>query len=168
MIPSVKELTECFSSKIFILLFFTFCLTFSYPTLINFCFKTTGLKYLKDDAFITFTGPVASIINAISRLLAGFWVEIFGYQVAIILLALLEMICCLTYTYAAQNKVTYLIATCASFVTYGSFFGVYPLICDAIFKENGAIYYSILFCGYTISLVFSLMFYSVFEPLIGL
>ena len=167
-IPTRNEFRECFSSKIFILLFITLSLTFTYPILINFCFKSTGLKYLKDDSFITFTGSIASIMNAISRIFAGVWVEIFGYQVAVILMAFLELVCALTFTYAAQYRSTYIIATCASFITYGSFFGIYPLVCDSIFHENGAIYYSILYSGYTVSLIFSLLFYSVFEPIIGL
>lgn len=165
---SFSEAVQCFKERKFIALYLAIIFGYLFPHLMNFSFKDIGLKHLQDDRFVTFAGSAGAISNALSRFFVGFFFEWFGYGKTVIGITLLAIITSQFYLPMADNRATFFIFTCLFEVTYGGQLGIYPLITDKLFGDKGAITYSYLFSGFTISLLTSLSLYSWLVPKIGL
>lgn len=165
---SFEQVTEFFHKRVFRILYVAILIGYMFPHLMNFSFKDIGLKYLKDDKYVTHVGSIGSIFNALSRFFIGYFFEKFKYGKTALGIMVLAIITSQVYLCFAQNKFLYLISTCCFEMTLGSQLGLYPLITDKLFGDKGAIVYSCLLSGLAFSLIISLMLYSWVEPLIGL
>ena len=141
--------------------------SFMFTHMMNFSFKSIGLASLKNDAYVTFVGSFGAAVNAIVRLFAGLAYQKFGYLKVGLVIFTLEVVTASLYLWAANNKFTYFIATCAFEITYGGQLGMYPLLSDTLFKKKGAMYYAYLFSSFTLSLLISLNGYTYLTTTFG-
>ena len=157
---SVSEALNLFKLNEFAWMYAVMVLGFLFPHMMNFSFKSIGLMFLKDDAYVTFIGSLGAAINALSRLFVGMLFHRYGYLVIGLTILTLEVITAFSYLYCAHFKSLYFVATTAFEITYGGQLGMYPLVSDQLFKKKGAMYYSYLYSSFTISLIVSLNTYS--------
>ena len=155
-----SELRTIFGIVEFRLLFLIMTLCYLFPNLMNFCFKSIGLQYLQNDAYVTLVGSLAAIVNAVSRLAVGILYDKFGFLRVELVIIGLEIVTSLGFIIFAHYYSTYMLGVCAFEVTYGGQLGMYPLVCDRIFGKKGAMYYAYLFSAFTIALLVSLNAYS--------
>ena len=135
-------------------------ISFLFPHLMNFTFKSIGLEYLEDDVYVTRVGSLGAAVNALSRLFVGLAYQRFGYKKVGLAILVTEVATAVLYIPFAANKATYLLGTVAFEVTYGGQLGMYPLVSDQLFGKKGAMYYSYLYSSFTLSLILSLNGYS--------
>jgi len=157
---SLSEALSLFKKPTFISLYVIMIICYIFPHLMNFTFKSIGLQSLKNDAFVTFVGSLAAIMNAISRIIVGLSYQKLGYLPIGLTIVVIQVIISLTYLRTSHNKLTYLISTCAFELTYGGQAGLYPLLCDHLFKKKGGTYYAFLFSSFTVSVIISLNGYT--------
>ena len=69
------------------------------------------------------------------------------------------MIDCIVFIPFCSYKVTYTIGVLLFVITYGGQLGSFPLICDEIYGNTGALTYTFLFYGFNISSILSMTMY---------
>ena len=157
---SFKEGMRNFQIPVFRKVMVTMIFSYLYPHLMNFGFKSIGQKYLNDDRFVTWCGSISALINGLCRYAAGHYVTNFGYSVFLKTIQAITCVNALTFVWFSNYHWTYLIAVCMFIITYGGQLGSFPLISDKLFKEKGALAYSMLQIGFELSNIIGLMIYS--------
>ena len=157
---SLEEAKTLFKIEEYRAMYIIMILGFLFPHMMNFSFKTIGLLYLENDAYVTFIGSLGAAVNAVSRLFVGMLYQRYGYLAVGLSILALEVVTALGFLLFARHPASYLVATCAFEVTYGGQLGMYPLLSDRLFKKKGAMYYAYLFSSFTVSLIVSLNAYS--------
>jgi len=140
-----------FKDPTFNKLVITMLFTYLYPHLMNFGFKSIGLLYLKNDSFVTFCGSASAFWNGISRYAFGHYFTAFGYSHFMKTILAITVLNAITFVWFSHYKWTYLLATCMFIMTYGGQLGTFPLVSDKLFKNKGALAYSMLLVGYDLS-----------------
>lgn len=157
---SISEALSLFKLEDFRSMYVIMIISFMFPHIMNFTFKSIGLAHLKNDAYVTFVGSLGAAINALSRLFVGLAYQKYGYRKLGLAIFCTEIATAVLYIPFASNGATYLLATAAFEITYGGQLGMYPLVSDQLFKKKGAMYYAYLYSSFTFSLIIGLNGYS--------
>lgn len=165
---SFNDIKTYFAQEKFLTVYITMILCILVPLMLNFCFKSLALEYLKNDAFVTMIGSVGALVNAASRIIVGLLFEKFGYYKVACFIVLIELTTTLGFIWYVRNKVSYVFAVCGFEASYGSLLGIYPLLSDRLFKKKGAIFYSYLISNMAIGSILSLNIYTFLKEKAGL
>jgi hypothetical protein len=156
-----------FKDPMFLNTFFLMSITYLYPHLGLFSFKNIGLAGL-DDSWITISGIVGSLVNAVSRLIVGLCYNKFGYKACAFFIMFVEITSCLILVPSVGNKWAYMGSLSWFFITYGGQLGLYPLVADTLFHSKGAFSYTLLFSAFTLSSVIILFSEEFIKEKIGI
>lgn len=156
-----------FKDRDFQYTFVTLIITYLYPQLGLFSFKSIGLDHLTDSWIVT-CGVFGSITNALIRVVIGMSYKRFGYAACAFFIMFVEISSCLILIPSTKNETFYLISLCWFFITYGGQLGLYPLVSDTLFKSKGAFSYSFLFSAFTLSNILILLLQNFIKEKIGI
>jgi len=156
----ITEFVQSLGEPLFLSLFIGSFISFCFIHILNFTFKTIGLKCLKDDAFVTFVGSIGAVINGASRFVVGLIFQHYGYLPVGLSILVIQFSISLTYLWLAHSKLTYFLATSLYEVSFGFVVGLGPLLLDQFYKNRGAMIFSYSQSATTLAVIFSLTGYS--------
>lgn len=142
---------NCFKDVVFLEVFLVMFIGYLLPHYLLFEFSDIGNQYLNDDEFVKIAGIAGAGFNALSRLVSGILYGIFGYKFCAYLIMLMEITTAILFIPCATTKPTFLAVVCYFFNTYGGQLGLYPLVSDVLFKDKGAMSYSIIYISFILS-----------------
>ena len=140
-----------FKDKQFLNIYFIMFMSTILPCFLLYNFKRIALEEGRSDHFITVSGTMGSIFNALARLFVGLTFKHFGYAFSAYLLMLIEVMSSLLFLPAAGYDWSFIVCLCFFYNSYGGILGLYPLVSDILFEGIGAFTYSILFSSVAIS-----------------
>ena len=111
-------------------------------------YKTYGLIYYKDDAFVTMAGSCGSILNGLSRVGFGLAMDRFSFKCNLSMLFFIQLIANLILTLFVKIKLAFILSLCLSYISVGSYFVILPTFCSRFYgTKNGASIYGLISFG---------------------
>ena len=151
---SWEDVKYFFSDRNFLMMYGIVFIGFLFPNLMHFTFKQVGLERLvQPDRFIMLMGGFSELFNAGSRLAAGLLFQSKGFKFCCFILIFINVTCAFTFMPLSWYKPTFGISLCYYFTAYGGQLGLYPLVAYTLFRSQGALAYSLLFSGFSMSFI---------------
>lgn len=120
---------EAVKTKEFYMLWFTFALNVQCVQFINTMYKAFGQTFISDDHFLATVGSVASVFNAVGRILWGTLQDKTSYKTCMVFLC--GFLCALMMSFIASSqgeKVMFTIWVLLIFFTFSGLFVLLPTI----------------------------------------
>lgn len=157
----LKDFIEIIHDKIYLMFSLLFFLNAGFNVIVSFSFKSIGLEYLKDDAYVTMVGGFGAVANCCFRLSGGYLFEKYGFKRFVLFLVILQLITSWFFMDASHYKSLYALMILMYEFSY-SCHSVLPIALYYFYKEKTAHYYAYVYFVMRIGVLVFLLTYSFF------
>lgn len=93
---------------------------------LTFNYKSFGFTSIKDDAYLSLIGSLASFVSGCFRLVWGYWFDKYSFQSTTTAINTVLLIGCVIVDYAVESKAAYFFVLVCVFAAFGGNYSIYP------------------------------------------
>lgn len=155
---SELDIKQAIRTREFMVLFIVYGVTTPGVLFINSTLKKYGQYYIHNDIYLAWTGSMASIANALGRLVWGLAVDKYSFTACFSCITILFTLGLFMtpFEFVLSSKVLFLVCTLVIFGSFSGWMSTYPVHLSRIFgRTNSGVIYGLIFISQAVGGVFA-------------